>query len=260
MNSKLYTGQVRHKRYKPFIHDFRYKLFMVYLDLSEVDTIVRDSWIYSARHKALVEFRRSDYFGDPKIDLDTSIRHRVAEETGKRPTGPIRMLTQLRLMGYVFNPVTFYYCFDQNDTQVETIVMEITNTPWKERHAYILPPELNLSSEPHRYQYVIDKDFHVSPFMSLDYQYDMRFGVPDEKLFITIKNQQPENKKKFVATLQMKQNEFTQFGLLTQLIKFPLVTFKVVWGIYWQALLLKLKGATFHPHPGGLKSTLNKEV
>lgn len=260
MKSKLYTGQVRHKRYQPFIHDFRYKLFMVYLDLSEIDSVIRDSWIYSARHKAMVEFRRSDYFGDPMIPLETSIRDKVADETGTRPTGPIRMLSQLRIMGYVFNPVTFYYCFDQEDTQVETILMEITNTPWKERHAYILPPELNLSTAAHRYQYIIDKDFHVSPFMSLDYVYDMKFGLPDEKLFISIENQQQEKQKKFVATLQLKRNEFTKSELLAQLVRFPLVTFKVVWGIYWQALLLKLKGATFYPHPGGLKSTLKEEI
>jgi DUF1365 family protein len=253
MHSRLYTGVVTHKRLEPFVHKFRYGVFMSYLDLEEVDSILPDSWIYSSSHRALVEFRRTDYHGDPARPLAASIRDLVFERSGVMPGGPIRMLTNLRIIGHVFNPVTFYYCFDESGTSVEHIVTEITNTPWNERHAYILSPKMNLSKKADWFKYIIDKEFHVSPFMDLDYLYDMQFNLPGQDLFVSIANQRQEDKK-FIATLRLSQKAFTKRNLLKQLLKFPFVTIKVVWGIYWQALILKIKGDTFYPHPGGLKS------
>ena len=139
MQSCLYNGWVRHRRFAPRAHAFRYRLFMAYLDLTELDHVFRGRWFWSTRRPALAWFRRADYLGNPSVPLDQAVRDAVERDTGMRPRGPIRLLTHLRYFGHGFNPVSFYYCFDPADTRVETIVAEITNTPWAERHAYVLP-------------------------------------------------------------------------------------------------------------------------
>ena len=139
MHSCIYNGWVRHRRYEPTGHEFRYRLFMMYLDLAELPQLFDRYWCWSTRRAALARFQREDYHGDAAKPLDEAVRDSVARVTGRRPSGPIRVLTHLRYFGYIFNPVTFYYCFDESGTQVETILAEITNTPWKERHAYALP-------------------------------------------------------------------------------------------------------------------------
>lgn len=253
MKSKLYIGHVLHKRLEPFVHRFKYGVFMAYLDLDEIEKLDDMSWLFNSQRRGFVEFRRSDYHGDPAISLGDSIRQLVLEKTGQTASGPIRMLSNLRLMGHVFNPVTFYYCFDKSDTHVEHIITEITNTPWNERHAYVLSPEMNHSHKQDWYHYTIDKDFHVSPFLDMDYQYEMKFKLPQDELFVSIENHKDADKK-FLATLNLEATPFTHAGLRRQLFRFPFMTLKVVWGIYFQALILKLKGARFFPHPGGLKS------
>ncbi len=248
IQSKLYTGLVAHARLKPFAHKFRYKIFMTYIDLDELDSLLRESPLFSRKRAALVQFKRSDYLGDPGIPLTDAVRDRVENETGKRPDGPVRMLTHLRTFGYVFNPVTFYYCFDKEDRKVETIVAEITNTPWKQRRAYILTPSMNLSKEAGKYHYRFDKDFHVSPFFDLDFAYDMQFSEPGDNLFVQIENKRDDDRH-FIATLNMAPQDYTAKNLAKNLVMFPFMTFKVFWAIYWQALKLKLKGATYYPNP-----------
>lgn len=254
----LYTGHVNHKRLEPFIHQFKYGVFMSYVDLEELEQLDRSSWLFNSRGRGFVEFRRSDYHGDPGISLSKAIRQLVQKRTGQNTTGPIRMLSNLRIMGHVFNPVTFYYCFDSTDSHVEHIITEITNTPWNERHAYVLSPEMNHSDKEDWYHYAIDKDFHVSPFLDMEYRYQMKFRLPQEQLFVSIENHRGEDKK-FLATLNLKATPFTHTNLLKQLIRFPFMTIKVVWGIYYQALKLKLNGARFYPHPGGLRQKIDME-
>ena len=148
MHSALYTGRLRHRRFAPRAHQFSYRLFMMYVDLAELDEIFRGRWLWSARRPALAWLRRADYIGDPARSIDTVVRDRIAAQTGTRPAGPIRMLTHLRYFGIGFNPVTFYYCFDAADTRVEAIVAEITNTPWNERHAYVLTDPMPEAATP----------------------------------------------------------------------------------------------------------------
>src|SRR5688572_21040647 len=127
MHSCIYTGWVRHRRYAPARNDFRYRLFMMYLDLNEVPAVFDRFWCWSATRPALARFKREDYHGDSALPLDSAIRRTVRDVTGRLPTGPIRLLTHLRYFGYSFNPVSFYYCFDAADSRVETIVAGITN-------------------------------------------------------------------------------------------------------------------------------------
>lgn len=140
MNSAIYEGTVQHRRFQPVPHEFSYRLFMMYLDLDELGDVLARSPFWSDRRWAPARFRRADYLGDPHAPLADAVRDEAARRLGHRPEGPVRMLTHLRYWGYCFNPVTFYYCFAPGGERLEAIVAEITNTPWNERHRYVLDP------------------------------------------------------------------------------------------------------------------------
>ena len=248
MNSRIYFGRVRHRRLAPVEHAFSYRMFMLYLDLAELPRLFERRWFWSARRPALAHFRREDHFGDPAVSLDQSVRELVARETGQRPKGPIRLLTHLRYFGYVFNPVSFYYCFDEADSRVETIVAEVTNTPWGERHCYVLPQRMNAGQDGHG-RYFPEKVMHVSPFMEMDVAYDWRFNAPGEILTVHMENAR-EGRKIFDATLVLNRKEISAGSLARALAAYPLMTLKVMAAIHWQALKLWLKGAPVHGHPG----------
>jgi DUF1365 family protein len=244
MTSCVYRGTLRHRRLTPVPHEFRYPLFMLYLDLAELPGVFDGRWCWSARRPALAWFRRADYFGDPDVPIDTAVRDCVERERGQRPAGPIRLLTHLRYFGYIQNPVSFYYCFDPSGERVETIVAEITNTPWGERHAYII--EGDGRGGPHRVK--LAKTFHVSPFMPMDQQYDWRLPTPDEHLRVHMVNE-IDGRRVFDATLVMRRAPLTGPVLASCLVRHPVMTARVAAGIYWQALRLWWKGVPFHAHP-----------
>ncbi len=245
MHSCLYVGQVRHRRFAPREHAFTYKLFQVYLDLGELDTVFRKRWLWSVRGPNLAWFKREDHLGNPALPLSEAVRDRVQAETGKRPAGPIRLLTHLRYFGYGFNPVSFYFCFDRGDERVETIVAEVNNTPWGERHCYVLDESMNTGSAGKK-RFEIDKRFHVSPFMNLDMRYRWRLTEPRERLLVHIET---EGSKFFDATLVMNRKEISSASLARVLVQFPLMTAKVIVAIYFEALRLWLKKTPVFQHP-----------
>jgi len=222
-------------------------MFMLYLDLAELPRVFEGRWLWSTRRAALARFRREDHFGDPAWPLDESVRDLVARETGRRPTGPVRLLTHLRYFGYVFNPASFYYCFDEDDTRVETIVAEVTNTPWGERHCYVLPRTMN-EGRGGVARFRPRKVMHVSPFMEMDVAYDWRFGPPGERLSVHMENARG-GRRIFDATLVLQREEIRAATLARALAGYPLMTLKVIGAIHWQALKLWLKGAPVHDHP-----------
>lgn len=247
MNSCLYVGQVRHRRFSPKSHRFSYRLFLVYLDLSELDSVFERFWLWSIGRRNIAAFHRKDHLGDENVPLDTSVRDLIETETGRRPQGAIRLLTHLTYFSHGFNPVSFYYCFDKDDENLEFIVAEVNNTPWGEQYCYTLDSRDNKShSRIHRY--FEDKRFHVSPFMQMEMQYDWRFSLPDESLSVHMENHQ-DDKKIFDATLRLKKRNISSRNLAFALIQFPMVTMKVVAAIYYQALLLWLKKIPFVNHP-----------
>ncbi len=224
---------------------------MVYLDLEEIDRVLGLTRFWSRSRWRPARFRREDYLTRGDLSLHESVRQCAEEQTGHRPEGPIRMLTHLRYYGYIFNPVTFYYCFDR-DGGLETIVSEITNTPWGERHAYALrladASPAGVEQCVHRWRF--DKDFHVSPFLPMEIDYDWSFSDPGESLFVHMNlRDQTGQSKVFDATLQMTRRPMTAGRLRMLLVRFPFMTLRVIARIHFEALRLWLKRATVHSHP-----------
>lgn len=259
LHSALYVGNVRHRRLSPKTHEFSYRVCMVYLDLSEIETIFSMSPFWSMRLPAPVRFKRTDFhidapqknYGDLPT-VDESVRNTVEIQTGKRPSGPIRVLANLRYWGYNMNPLSTYYCFDDAGENPVAILAEVHNTPWNERHAYVLS-----NDEFGKKQRIsFKKEFHVSPFNPVDMQYQWLSTTPDKILAIHLENWQADNKI-MDATLTLLREPITVKSMNVMLIRFPFMTVKVITSIYWQAMKLWLKGVPLFKHSKLKHSKLN---
>lgn len=247
MNSAIYRGRVRHRRPGPTPHAFDYRIFLLYADLDEVPRMFDGRWLWSVGRPNVASFRREDYLGDPARPLDACVRDLVETRTGVRPTGPIRLLTMPRCWGYVMNPVSFYYCYDASDRNVEVIVAEITNTPWNERHAYVLGPAGDEGAAP-RHRWRFRKDFHVSPFFPMDLDYDWRFTEPGASLAVQM-DVARTGAHVFDVTMTLERREMTCREMASALTAHPFMTGKAVAAIYWNAALLWMKRTPFFTHP-----------
>jgi DUF1365 family protein len=246
-NSAVYEGFVTHHRRAPVDHDFRYSHAMLLLDLAELPEVFDCHPLWSARRRAPVRFARADYLGDPEVGLDEAVRALVAQRIGERPEGPIRLLTNVRMLGHCFNPVSFYYCYRAGGERLRAVVAQVTNTPWGERHAYVMDVEGD--GAPGRImRQSFDKVFHVSPFMGMDHRYDWRLTAPDERLVAQISSHRA-GELVFDATLSLRRRTLDRAALTRLLLRYPATTLRVSTRIYGQAVRLKLKGAPYHPHP-----------
>jgi DUF1365 family protein len=246
--SAVYSGWIRHRRYRPQAHSFRYRLYLFYLDLSELDQVFSGRRFWSIDRRNLGEFRRSDYLGDPSLALDEAVRRRAAEALGRRPEGPIRLLAHLRTFGHCFNPVAFYYCYRPDGETLDCIVAEITNTPWKERHSYVLAAE---TAERHgsALAWGFPKAFHVSPFLPMQRDYAWRFQPPGAELRVHM-DVNDGAQKDFDATLVLERRPLDGATLVRSLVRYPLMTLKVVVAIHWQAFLIWRARNPVYDHPG----------
>ncbi|MBL8298114.1 MAG: DUF1365 domain-containing protein [Rhodanobacteraceae bacterium] len=249
LHSAVYEGTVRHRRHGAHPYAFRYRIAQLYLDLDELDQVFSGRWFWSAGRRNLAEFRRSDYLAPHDLPLAEAVRDRVAAATGQRPRGPVRLLTHLRYAGYVFNPVSFYYGFSTDGDELDYVLAEITNTPWSERHAYLLRAD---SATPHgrALHWSFAKAFHVSPFQPMDCAYDWRFTPPGDDLRVHM-NLQRDGRRSFDATLNLSRRPLTGAALARVLLRYPLMTWQVMAAIHWQALRLWLKRTPVHSHPQG---------
>jgi len=246
MQSCLYAGQVRHRRHAPRPHAFSYRLFMLCLDLDELDSVFAGRWLWSTRSFNLAWFRRADHLGPREQPLKQSVLDLVQSRLGFRPSGRVLLVTHLRYFGHGFNPVSFYYCHEACSERLQAIVAEINNTPWGEQFCYAMDARDTAERRVHGFH--LAKQFHVSPFMPMEQRYDWRFSTPDDTLAVHMINREG-GEDRFDATLSLRRQPITGFNLARVLVTFPLMTVKVIAAIYWQAFRLWLKGTPFHSHP-----------
>jgi uncharacterized protein len=252
VKSRIYEGVLRHRRVAPRNHEFQYTVAMPYLCLDELPQIFSDTRLWSATGRAPAQFKRSDFLGDPTQPLQAEVRRRIREETGAQHSGPIYLLANMRYFGYVMNPIACYYCFNDDETQLEYVVAEVNNTPWDERYSYVLPgPESGKWLKT-----AFDKQFHVSPFNPMAMRYHWRSNTPDRRLVLHMENS-AAGEKIFDATLSMTAKPMTGANLNKLILRYPFMTAKVGLAIYWQALRLFLKGVPVHTHPQ--KSSLRSQ-
>ncbi|WP_295799184.1 DUF1365 domain-containing protein [uncultured Microbulbifer sp.] len=244
LRSAIYSGWVQHRRFTPRRNCFRYRVFMLYLDLAELERVLALSRLWSSAPGAPARFCRSDFFGDPEIGLDEAVRQRVEREFGVRPAGPICMLANWRYFGFNMNPISVYYCFDTSGEEVRWLLLDVHNTPWNERHGYVL--DCRNSCRVQRAEF--SKAMHVSPFMAMEQSYSWRSTTPAEHLSIYLKNIEGGDRI-LDATLSLSRQELTAESMRRVLIQYPLMTVKVVAAIYWQALKLWLKRVPVVNHP-----------
>lgn len=242
MQSAIYRGTVRHRRLSPKHHEFRYRVFMMFLDLDELDTVFHGSRLWSTGRAAPAWFRRGDYLAGAPALAD-AVRDRVAEAIGRRPDGPVRMLTNLRYFGFIMNPITCYYCYEPDGETLAWVVAEVTNTPWRERHAYVISCSgdgVHASEFP--------KAMHVSPFLPMAMTYRWRGNTPGDRLAVHLENLEG-GERVFDATLALAREPITPATLRRTILAYPFMTLKVCLAIYWQALKLFIRRVPLHAHP-----------
>lgn len=263
MRSAIYKGSVWHQRYQPVAHKFRYRVFMMYLDLAEQDAVWRKSPLWGVRWYHAARFKRSDYFsidGDYSQSIDVAVRQEVKNKIDVTLTGPVCLLTNLRYFGYCTNPISCYYCFSKDATRLEALLIEVTNTPWGEKHHYVLDLRCYRENEPIEFQ----KQLHVSPFMPMNRLYRWRGALPSQilrySLASVVRHDEPDdnsvNEMQFDSGVVFKRVPVSARSLSATLASYPFMTLKVILAIYWQALRLWIKKVPFVMHPSKASTSL----
>ncbi len=246
--SAVYLGTVDHRRLRPTVHGFRYPTAMLLLDLDHVAADLSGHRGWACEGRAYASFRRRDHHGDPRVPLDAAIRATIAARTGDRPPGPIRLLTQPRVLGCCFNPVTFAYAYEDDGVTLHSVLAEVTNTPWRERHAYAVAVRDADRDRDGGLRWRLDKRFHVSPFMAMDHEYRWRVDPPGPRLRVELASDRA-GERVFVARLELARRPLDDAGLRAYLRRQPLGTISDVGRIYGQAVRLALKRTPTFPHP-----------
>jgi DUF1365 family protein len=250
--SQILSGTVRHRRFMPKRHQFSYKLLMFCFDIGDLSASFKDMKEVSIEKFNWFSFRRKDYLSHPEIPLDEYARQLVAAKFNTYPKGKIYLLTQLSCLGYCFNPISLYFIFDETNQHLAYLIIEVTNTPWGEKHNYVLESSTEQKNGVYRYQF--RKELHVSPFMAMNYNYHFNLKLTERDIIVHMENH-VDSKKDFDATLMLKTSPQKTRSFKSVLRHYPLITYKVAAAIYWQALKLWMKGVPFYSHPKTNKRT-----
>lgn len=261
MHSAIYQGNLRHRRFFPKRHEFTYASTLFYIDLDELPELFKGVIGWSLDRVNLGSFRRTDFLGDSLVPLKDAVIAEVnkllaqGSSTGiSCPNGAVRMLTNLRIFGFCFNPVTLYYLFNKNSAQPAMILAQVNNTPWNERHTYLI----HCNEKTGKANSQFDKQFHVSPFNPIDMVYQWISSVPAEHVLVHMENHvsvsdqsactEQQSVCHMDATLTLKRQPWSKSALQKILLLQPWMAIKVPVAIYWQALRLFVKGVPVYTH------------
>ena len=246
MESGIYSGTLRHRRFIPVHHEFTYPLFMVFLDIDRLPELMKVSPMAGYNRRNWASFHEKDHFGDAAASLRERV-FRDAKQSGVVvPEGRIFLLTHLRYLGYNFNPVSFFYCYDRDD-RLQMVMAEVHNTFGETQNYWLTSAVQRPAGENKRYRF--SKTFHVSPFLKMGHEYDWTFTPPGERL-ISQSVSYEEGQQVFDSTLKLERRDWSRAELHRALLRFPWMTAKVIAAIHWQALRLLLKRVPVVRHPG----------
>lgn len=249
VHSALYDGWIRHRRYSDKPHAFEYAHGLLYLDLDEIPAVFSSAWFTGHEKPGLVGWRRRHFLQPSHLPLRDAVNHHLLAHGMGPAEGPIRVLTSPTLLGLCFNPVSFYYCFDATGDRVTAILAEINNTPWDERHTYIVDATTSAhAGRADLFRTRFAKVFHVSPFHPMTHEYTWTFSAPGEELRVHMDNHEA-GEKCFDATLVMRRQALDPASLRAYAFRRWPTSWHTLAGIYWQAARLWIKGATFYDHP-----------
>jgi len=249
MDSALYIGKLRHRRFFPSRHEFSYSLFMAFLDIDRIPELMKVSPFLSYNRFNWASYHEQDHFGDPRLSLRQRLAKNAAERGIALPDGPVFLLTHLRYLGYCFNPISLFYCYNGSGV-LEMVLAEVHNT-FGESHNYWLGSANELASD-HSKRYTIPKAMHVSPFMGMKMDYQFVLTPPGETLTAHM-NTVEASVHLFDATLTLQRRPWSGAALHRALAAHPWMTAKVIWAIHWQALRLYLKKVPVFTHPARRK-------
>lgn len=239
----FYSGIIRHRRFEPTTHEFKYKLFMLCINLDHLDSLFNRWPLASMKKPALGWFKRGDYMGSKTIPIKKYVLDQVEHELGFRPQGKVTLLTHLRMWGVLMNPIAVFNCHHP-DGSLAAVALQVTNTPWNERYLYVM----KASNGHYKQHFEFEKFMHVSPFNPMDMRYSCHYMQHEGRLVLHLENHK-NGKSVTDATLTMTGQPLTRKKLYQSILVHPYMTAKVYYGIYRQALALFLKKSPLYTNP-----------
>lgn len=254
MHSCLYEGTVVHHRLRPVEHRFRYALQYAYVDLDELD-LLRQRGLLGGAPWSAASLMAEDHFDEPTTSLAASVRHLITRHSGVATEGPIRLLTLLRWFGFYFSPLNLYFSFadDRPGAAVTALVAEVSNTPWRERHHYVLPataPSARAGAEfsAATHQFEFDKEFHVSPFLDMEQTYRLTISPPGERLAMAVDIERRAQRVLRVS-MDLDRRPLSRREMVRAAVRYPITPLRILSQIYLQAWKLWRKRCPLYPHP-----------